>query len=326
MSAKVGVLLLMLLLPLPAVIQAHAQADEIRVQTDSEVYAPGQQLLVFGTTTPDDSIVLTLRAPDNSIIKFDQVDVPEDGAFYHPLLVWSEASLTFPYGTYAIEVQSTVHPEFSRSLDVRFAPSSDLIHVPLERQISTLVFVPETAALGATLRVFVQTTSDGLLITGSPTELLDTTHVHLPNGTLETLSDDFRTIHRGLYYVDFTPQQLGTHVFHAVTFYQGTVSHGSAATTVMSQDISGISEQIIQLDTILDETSSELDNLQSEIALFGTTLEDADRAMSSSTESMSASVANVVEASLQLNSLLFPIMGSIAVIVALQIAILARHR
>ena len=40
---------------------------------------------------------------------------------------------------------------------------------------------------------------------------------------------------------------------------------------------------------------------------------------------MSDSVANIVEASLQLNSLLFPIVGSIAVIVALQIAILARR-
>ncbi|MEE2600971.1 MAG: methyl-accepting chemotaxis protein, partial [Thermoproteota archaeon] len=41
---------------------------------------------------------------------------------------------------------------------------------------------------------------------------------------------------------------------------------------------------------------------------------------------MSSAVTNIEEASLQVNSLLFPIVGSIAVIVALQITILARRR
>ena len=41
---------------------------------------------------------------------------------------------------------------------------------------------------------------------------------------------------------------------------------------------------------------------------------------------MSSSVANIEEASLQVNSLLFPIVGAIAVILALQITILARRR
>jgi hypothetical protein len=41
---------------------------------------------------------------------------------------------------------------------------------------------------------------------------------------------------------------------------------------------------------------------------------------------MSTSVTNIEEASVQLNSLFFPIVGSIGVIVALQIVILARRR
>ncbi|MCS5546544.1 MAG: methyl-accepting chemotaxis protein, partial [SAR324 cluster bacterium] len=45
-----------------------------------------------------------------------------------------------------------------------------------------------------------------------------------------------------------------------------------------------------------------------------------------SVSSMSSAVTNIEEASLQVNSLLFPIVGSIAVIVALQITILARRR
>jgi hypothetical protein len=41
---------------------------------------------------------------------------------------------------------------------------------------------------------------------------------------------------------------------------------------------------------------------------------------------MSSAVENIEEASLQVNSLLFPIMGAIAVILALQISIIARRR
>ena len=101
-----------------------------------------------------------------------------------------------------------------------------------------------SAAVNQSFRVFVQTTSDGLLIGNDPTKLLDATHVHLPTGLSISLSDSFKTLHQGLYFVDFTPRDEGTHVFHVVAFSQGTTSHGSAATNVISQDLAGISNQI----------------------------------------------------------------------------------
>jgi len=189
-----------------------------------------------------------------------------------------------------------------------------------------LVFAPETAAINQPFRIFVQTTSDGLLIGNDPTKLLGTSHVHLPSGVSIQLSDSFKTLHQGLFYVDYTPIEEGTHVFHIVAFSQGTTSHGSAATNVLSQDLGGISEQIIKLNSILDETSSELDTLKSEIAGFGSTLETASNKIDESTGTISNSVEFISEASSQLNSLLFPIIASIGIIVALQIAILARRR
>ena len=63
-------------------------------------------------------------------------------------------------------------------------------------------------------------------------ELLGTTHVHLPSGISNSLTNSFKTLHQGLYYMDYTPIEEGTHVFHVVTFSQGTTSHGSAATNV----------------------------------------------------------------------------------------------
>ena len=94
-------------------------------------------------------------------------------------------------------------------------------------------------------------------------------------GLSVSLSNEFKTLHQGLYFVDYIAREEGTHVFHVVAFSQGTTSHGSAATNVLSQDLGGISDQIIKLNSILDETSGELDTLKSEIKGFDITLDRA---------------------------------------------------
>ena len=188
------------------------------------------------------------------------------------------------------------------------------------------VFAPETAAINTLFRVFVQTTSDGLLIGNDPKELLATTHIHLPSGKVETISNDFSTLHQGLYFVDYTPHEEGTFVFHVVAFNKGIISQGSAATNVLSQNLGGISNQLIKLNSVLNETSDKLTTLKSEISGFGSTLESGSTNIDTSVTSISNSVKNMEEATLQLNSLLFPIVASIGIIVALQITILARRR
>ena len=84
---------------------------------------------------------------------------------------------------------------------------------------------------------------------------------------------------------------------------------------------------------MLTSASDNVSVLQRDIHGFGSTLEGASSKISdsvttidTSVSSMSSAVTNIEEASLQVNSLLFPIVGSIAVIVALQITILARRR
>ncbi len=84
--------------------------------------------------------------------------------------------------------------------------------------------------------------------------------------------------------------------------------------------------QIFLNQIVLKETSNELDILKSEIEGFGSTLEDASSNIDTSVTSISNSVSSIEEASSQLNSLFFPIVASIGIIVALQIAILARRR
>ena len=307
-------------------VNAPNSFSELELFTNSKVYSTEHNLQIYGKGLPEENLILRLFAPDATIAKFDQITTNSDGSFNYNLLTWPEPTTNFPYGTYLVEVISTEQDGISKKIDVKFTSTTDLIDVPVERHVSTLVFAPETAAVNQSFRVFVQTTSDGLLIGNEPTKLLDATHVHLPSGLSISLSDSFKTLHQGLYFVDFTPRDKGTHVFHVVAFSQGTTSHGSAATNVLSQDLAGISNQIIKLNTILDATSSELDTLKSEIAGFDTTLEHASNQIDENIGTISTSVKFISEASSQLNALMLPIIASIGLIVALQITILARRR
>ena len=300
--------------------------SELELFTNSKVYAPEHNLQVYGKGLPEENLIIRIFSPDDTITKFDQITTDPDGSFNYALITWPKPSTNFPYGTYTVEVISTAQNGISKKIDVKFSSTTELVDVPVERHVITLVFAPETAAINQSFRVFVQTTSDGLLIGNNPTELLGTTHVHLPSGLSFPLSASFKTLHQGLFFVDFIPREEGTHVFHVVAFSQGTTSHGSSATTVLSQDLGGISDQIIKLNSILDETSSELEVLKSEIAGFDSTLEKASNKIDESTGTISTSVEYISEASSQLNSLLFPIIASIGIIVALQITIIARRR
>jgi len=310
-----------------------AYAYALQMSTDREVYSEGQPLLVYGKALPNEPIIIRLFAPDGTISQFNQITADNSGDFSHILIRWPNATTTYTYGTYAVEAIASKEQGQSQKIDVKFAPSSTLIQVPIQRVVNTLVFAPQTAAVNQTFRVFVQVTSDGLLVAGSPSKLLGTSHVHLPSGDVVSLASSFKTLHQGLYYTDYTPTQEGTYVFHIVSFDQGTISHGSAATVVLKQNIEGISNQILKLNSVLDSTSQELDKLKAEIQGFGNVLDSSQRSITQANQninksvtSMSESVKNIEEASGQFNSLFLPVVALIAIIIALQITILARRR
>ena len=299
---------------------------ELDASTSQVVYAPGEPLFVYGIGEPKEPIILRLYAPDNTVAEFQQIMTNDDGTFQYFLMDWAEPTSNIPFGTYILEVISNQQGGLMKVIDIKFSSTSELTNIPIERDIRTTVFAPETAAVGNVFRVFVQTTSGGLLIGGEPSTILGTSHIHLPNGQVENLDETLSTLHQGLYYVDYFPGLEGTYVFHMVAFNEGNISHGSAATNVLTQDISGISDQILELNTVLDETAKELERLKTETSKFGSTLESASSNIDTSVTTISASVENIEEGSSQLNALLFPIVSSIAIILALQIVIIARRR
>mgnify|MGYP000448088365 FL=1 len=300
--------------------------SELEMSTNSKVYSPEHILQVYGTGLPEENLILRLFAPDESITKFEQIQTESDGSFNYQLLTWPTPSSGIPYGTYVVEVLSTEQNGLSKKIDIKFSSTTELISVAVERQIDTVVFAPETGALNQSFRVFVQTTRDGLNIGNDPFQLLGHSMIHLPDGSSLPLKNYFKTLYAGVYYLDFTPRQQGTHIFQISVFNEGVTSKGFAATHVLSQNLGGINKQIIKLNSILDETSNELNVLKSEIEGFDDTLLTASDKIDESTGSISTSVEAISEASSQLNSLLFPIIASIGIIVALQITIIARRR
>lgn len=300
--------------------------SELEISTNTQIYSPEHTLQVYGTGLPGENLILRLFAPDESITKFDQIQTNSDGSFNHQLLTWPAPSSGTPYGTYVVEVLSTEQKGLSKKINIKFSSTTELISVAVEKQIDTVVFAPETGAKNQSFRVFVQTTRDGLNIGNDPSELLGNSMIHLPDGSSLSLKNSFNTLYSGVYYFDFTPRQEGTHVFQISVFNEGVSSKGFAATHVLSQNLGGINKEIIKLNSILGETSNELDVLKSEIEGFDSTLLTASEKIDKSTGTISTSVQSISEASSQLNSLLFPIIASIGIIVALQITIIARRR
>ena len=300
--------------------------SELDLSTNALVYSPEHTLQVYGTGLPGENLILRLFAPDESITKFDQVQTDSDGNFNYQLLTWPTPSSGVPFGTYTVEVLSTEQNGLSKKIDIKFSSTTELVSVAIERQIDTVVFAPETGALNQSFRVFVQTTRDGLNIGNDPSILLGNSMIHLPDGSSLSLKNYFKTLYAGVYYFDFTPRQQGTFVFQISVFNEGVTSKGFAATHVLSQNLGGINKQITKLNSVLDDTSNELNILKSEIKGFDTTLLTASDKIDKSTGSISTSVEAISEASSQLNSLLFPIIASIGIIVALQITIIARRR
>ena len=312
---------------LPTLGSGFALDSENRLDsfTNRQVFAPGEPLFVYGNSIADSPVLIRLSSPNDNIIHFEQIVTKNDGSFHYFVMNWPSVSDNTPYGTYILEIIAE-SGAVSDELNLKFTETSSLVNVPVIRNVNTIVFAPETGAINNVFRVYVQTSSDGLLIGNEPDEILGTSHVHLPNGQVQSLENSLEMLHQGLYYVDYLPALEGTHVFHMVTFDEGYISHGSAATNVLMEDISGISRQVVALNQSLIETSDELKKLKSEPSGFGSTLENASGNIDQSVSTISKSVANMEEGSSQLNSLLFPIVASIAIILALQIVIIARRR
>ena len=122
---KITHALIVAIFPLLVVSAEYGFAQSVVFHTDSTVYSPEDPLLVYGTVSENDPLILRLFAPDGTIKGFEQISADIDGIFNHILLTWPEPSTTFPYGTYSIEILSTTNEGILGTIDVRFGPNEN---------------------------------------------------------------------------------------------------------------------------------------------------------------------------------------------------------
>ena len=119
-------------------------AEELKVYTNQQIYATQHPLLVYGTGPPNAPLVLRLFSPSGTIAEFEQIITNSDGSFSHKILDWPASSTKFPYGTYTVE--AIPNTGASQKIDIKFASSTELELVHIEREINTQVFAPEITA------------------------------------------------------------------------------------------------------------------------------------------------------------------------------------
>ena len=192
-------------------------AAELQAFTNQQIYSTQHPLLVYGTGPENAPLVLRLFAPDGTIAEFEQIMTNADGSFSYKMLDWPSSSTKHPYGTYTVEAISSTTGE-SQKIDIKFAATTELEMIAIERSITTQVFAPEMAAADRPFRVFVQVTSDGILVSGDAKKVMSSSHIHSPDGKVQSLAMSIEMLHEGLYFVEYTPRMEGTHIFHMVSF------------------------------------------------------------------------------------------------------------
>ena len=110
-------------------------AGELAVYTNQQIYSTQHPLLVYGTGPENSPLILRLFAPDGTIAEFEQIITNPNGSFSHKILDWPSSSTKYPFGTYTIEAITNTAER--KKIDIKFASSTELELVPIERTSST---------------------------------------------------------------------------------------------------------------------------------------------------------------------------------------------
>ena len=70
---------------------------ELSVTTNSLVFAPGEPMFVYGNGIPNESLIIRLFAPDNTIAVFEQIMTKDDGSFHYMAWQWDEPTENLPF-------------------------------------------------------------------------------------------------------------------------------------------------------------------------------------------------------------------------------------
>jgi hypothetical protein len=272
-----------------------------------KVFNVGDTLRISGTSVPDDALVAELYNPRGALVSRTQIDVGSDGVFAKTMLQWTVPTQSFPFGTYSLVVKSSINEERRVTEALRFQLQEGTeIPENVERNLAVQISAPPVVGINENAKVIVQVTVNNILFKGDPTEMLKDSHIHFPDGSVKPI-DTFTVLEDGVYIIDFSSKLLGLHTIHIEAFQEefGLIANSVSGVLVQEGSVSSLSKEVSELNTNVD-------------ALRQETVEK--------TEELGSSVSRIESASGQVTSLLLPIIGMIAIIVALQATMLAKRK
>lgn len=306
----IGLLVAILIISVP--VDSFAQTSQrFIVKVNQSFFIPGDTLVLYGKVSSSDALFVKIIDPAGRTAKVDTIYADINGSFTTQLMQWPEPTRNFTFGTYTIEVSSSRFPEDKAALQVTFTDRESVLgSTPPQHVLAVKLDSPTEISVGRTFRIFVQVTFDGALVNADPAEFLASSHIHSGNTTIN-LTGKFNKLHEGIYYSDVKLAEEGSYIIHAVAFHRGYLAHDSKVVSSGSS-IGQVQESINTLKVELADTSRELNETKS--------------AMVNATSTIRQEVADLQQASGQINSLIIPILALISIIIALQISLFARIR
>ena len=286
------VLGLILILSSPIVLAAS-----ITVVASKTEYNPGDTLVILGTATPGSAVAVQVYNPIGNLIGVDQSNTRDDGQYVVEVFNFPEMSNSMmPYGTYRIRAVDAATGE-TAEMNIEYTvstsppvppviPKDDIPDQPVVLQI--IVRTGSSYQLGDEVRVVVLFNYNGTAVD----PVVKTASVHLPSvGQIAPETISLVAIDTGLFYFDYTPNELGTYVvqvegtangtsnirvetFHITERFATEVNLNDVENTIVDRIALAQSDIVENVNDAISSVQNNVNNLEEKINSLQTIIEE----------------------------------------------------
>ncbi|RMF29101.1 MAG: hypothetical protein D6752_06520 [Candidatus Nitrosothermus koennekii] len=285
----------------------HAYALELEL--NQKVFTPNDKLVIFGTSVPKDSLIISLFNPTGNLIYRTQLDVGANGEFASILLRWPEPDEDkFRVGTYTLIVTSSINPDSSVSEALVYQLQAEKqvkdTSMQIEKRLDLDLSIPSTANIDKEIPILAHVSLNDAPLIGL--EAIEANVIYPDNRVLTI--NNFTAIGDGLYETRFTSNITGYHtIILNVKHQELSISKASIVDVVREAQNDQLQELATKIDSLNIKITNDTNNINNNVNTIKESINDMTSAIG------------------QLTSLLLPIVGMIAIIVALQATILAKR-
>ncbi|MDP6641204.1 MAG: hypothetical protein QF381_02045 [Nitrososphaerales archaeon] len=283
------VLGLILILSSPIVLAAS-----ITVVASKTEYNPGDTLVILGTATPGSAVAIQIYNPAGNLVGVDQSNTRGDGQYVVEVFNFPEIpTVMMPYGTYlaravdaATGESAEIYIEYTVSTSPPVIPKDDTPDQPLVLQI--IVRTGSSYQLGDEVRVVILFNYNGTAVD----PFVKTANVHLPSvGQVAPETISLVAIDTGLFYFDYTPNELGTYVvqvegtangtsnirvetFHITERFATEVNLNDVENTIVDRIALAQSDIVENVNDAISSVQNNVNNLEEKINSLQTIIEE----------------------------------------------------